>query len=307
MSKGDDRVRAGDGRSAIAIATRSLTKYYGKARGITEVDLAVSQGDIFGFIGPNGAGKSTFIRTLLGLISPSSGSAEVLGHDCVTQKKAVLDRVGYMPSEAQFYHGMKVKDILAFSAQLRKKDCSKRAKVLCDRLNLDVDRRVEDLSLGNRKKVSIVCALQHDPALYILDEPTSGLDPLIQKEFFSLLEECHRDGATIMLSSHVLSEVQRYCKHAAIIREGRIVASGTVEELSSTTARRVRIQGASVAPTIEGMRDLSLSGNEVDFLYQGDMKLLIHALDALEFADVTIEEPDIEEVFMHFYEQGGAA
>lgn len=290
-----------------AIETRKLTKNYGKARGIIEVDLRIDQGDVFGFIGPNGAGKSTLIRTLLGLISPSGGSAEVLGKDCAKETRAILAEVGYMPSEAQFYHGMKVKEVLEFSARLHRKDCSKRAAVLCDRLDLDVGRRIEQLSLGNRKKVGIVCALQHNPQLYILDEPTSGLDPLIQKEFFALLMECHAEGATIMLSSHVLSEVQRYCNHAAIIREGAIIASGTVDELSSTSARRVRLRGAHEAPLTEGVRDVLSHTDGVDFLYQGDMKLLVHALDTIAFTDVTIEEPDIEEVFMHFYAQGGAS
>lgn len=290
-----------------AIVTEKLTKYYGKARGIVEVDLNVAQGDIFGFIGPNGAGKSTLIRALLGLISPNSGSAQILGYDHQKEKKNILARVGYMPSEAQFYHGMKVKDVLAFSARLRKKDCSKRASMLCDRLDLDQNRKVEDLSLGNRKKVSIVCALQHEPELYILDEPTSGLDPLIQKKFFDLLMECHEAGATIMLSSHVLSEVQRYCKHAAIIREGRIIAAGTVDELSSSTARRVRIEGSQAVPVEQGVRNVVKHADGVEFLYQGDMHALIHALDQITFTDITIEEPDIEEVFMHFYEQGGAS
>lgn len=289
-----------------AIKTDSLTKSYGKARGIIEVDLTIAQGGIFGFIGPNGAGKSTLIRTLLGLISPSGGTAQVLGYDCVREKKEILAHVGYMPSEAQFYHGMKVKEVLKLSASLRKKDCSKRASELCDRLSLDGTRKINELSLGNRKKVSIVCALQHDPDLYILDEPTSGLDPLIQKEFFSLLAQRHQEGATIMLSSHVLSEVQKYCQNAAIIREGRIIAAGSVEDLSSTTARRVHIQGISEIPISEGVRDLSVDAESVDFLYQGDMKKLVSVLDSLDFCDVIIEEPDIEEVFMHFYEQGGA-
>lgn len=291
-------------QNEMAIETQGLTKYYGKARGIVDVDLAISQGDIFGFIGPNGAGKSTFIRTLLGLISASSGTARVLGLDSVRDKATILSQVGYIPSESQFYQGMKVKDVLRFSASLRKKDCTKRASVLCDRLNLDTNRKVEDLSLGNRKKVSIVCALQHDPKLYLLDEPTSGLDPLIQREFFSLLMECHVYGATIMLSSHVLSEVQRYCKHAAIIREGSIIAANTVDKLSSTAARRVRIQGAITLPLAEGVKDVIVHENGIDFLYRGDMQVLIHALDGLNFTDLTIEEPDIEEIFMHFYTQG---
>ena len=205
-----------------AIKTTSLTKYYGKSRGIIDMNLAVKQGDFFGFIGPNGAGKSTTIRTLLGLISPSDGKAEILGMDIFKQREAILSHTGYMPSEASFYPNMRVKDVIAFSARLRKKDCTAEAKTLCERLDLDTDKKIRELSLGNRKKVSIVCALQHKPELYILDEPTSGLDPLMQREFFMILEERNAKGSTIFLSSHILSEVQRHCKHAAIVREGRL-------------------------------------------------------------------------------------
>ncbi|MDR2716315.1 MAG: ABC transporter ATP-binding protein [Coriobacteriaceae bacterium] len=292
--------------SSFAIEATKLTKRYGKARGIDDVDLCVEQGDIFGFIGPNGAGKSTFIRTLLGLISPTGGSAHILGLDCARQTKEILGQVGYMPSEAMFYQGMKVGDILALSARLRKQDCVQEAALLCNHLDLDPGRKVEELSMGNRRKVGIVCALQHRPSVYILDEPTSGLDPLVQREFFGLLMARHEQGATILLSSHVLSEVQRYCKHAAIIREGRVIASGTVDELSSGSARRVRIQGLAEPPALAGIRNPAAHAGGVDFFYQGDMRALVAALAKEDFADLIIEEPDIEEVFMHYYEADGA-
>ena len=163
-----------------AIYTENLTKFYGKARGITDVNLSVKEGDFFGFIGPNGAGKSTTIRTLLGLISKSSGKAEIFGKDIEKHKTELLASIGYMPSEANFYNGMKVWDILEFSAKMRGKNCKDEARLLCERLNLDISKKIDELSLGNRKKVGIVCALQHSPKLYILDEHTSGLDPLMQ-------------------------------------------------------------------------------------------------------------------------------
>lgn len=163
-----------------AIKTNELTKYYGKARGIVSLNLSVEQGESFGFIGPNGAGKSTTIRTLLGLISPTSGSAQILGKDIIKEKKAILQDIGYLPSEALFYPGMKVKDILTLSAHMRKMDCTKEARKLCERLQLDTSRKINELSFGNRKKVAIVCALQSTPKLLILDEPTGGLDPLMQ-------------------------------------------------------------------------------------------------------------------------------
>ncbi len=208
-----------------------LTKRYGRARGITELTLRVPEGSCFGFIGPNGAGKSTTIRTLLGLLSPTSGSARVLGLDCAGQRERILAQVGYMPSEAMFYPDMRVGEVIHLSADLRRMDCRDQAGALCRALELDPRKRIRELSLGNRKKVSIVCAMQHRPRLYVLDEPTSGLDPLVQRVFWSELENRRREGATVFLSSHVLYEVQRYCDRAAIIREGRLVAEGTTAEL----------------------------------------------------------------------------
>lgn len=283
------------------IQTQNLTKYYGKARGILDVDLAVEEGDFFGFIGPNGAGKSTTIRILLGLISATSGRAEIFGKDVVKEKNEILSNIGYMPSEAMFYHGMKVRDVLRLSADLRKKDCSKEAAVLCERLDLDAGRKVDELSLGNRKKVSIVCALQHRPALYILDEPTSGLDPLIQREFYTLLAERNREGATVFLSSHVLSEIQRYCRHAAVIREGKLLAADTVEALSHTGTKRVILRGVAQMPPLDGVRNLETNEEGVTFLYGGEMQALTQLLSKLPLTDLTVTEPDLEEVFLHYY------
>ena len=230
-----------------AIETDQLTKYYGtshrRTRGIEQVSLCVEQGEFWGFIGPNGAGKSTTIRTLLGLIRPSGGRAQVLGMDIGKDREKILARTGYLPSEAVFYPGMRVRDVLKFSADLRRKDCRKEAAALCGRLGLDTARKVDELSFGNRKKVAIVCALQHEPELLILDEPTGGPDPLMQREFFEILRERNEKGTTIFLSSHILSEVQRNCTRAAIIREGRIIACDRVEALSRTSAKRVAVHG----------------------------------------------------------------
>ncbi len=284
-----------------AINTELLTKYYGSKRGIVDVSLSVDKGDFFGFIGPNGAGKSTTIRTLLGLISPTSGSAFVLGKDIVKDKTDILASVGYMPSEASFYGGMKVKDILAFSSKMRGLDCTAQAKELCERLELDTERRVNELSFGNRKKVSIVCALQHSPELYILDEPTSGLDPLMQREFYAILRERNDNGATVFLSSHVLSEVARYCKSAAVIRDGRILVSDKVEKLGHTGVKRVSLRTPDGIPVIEGVKDIKRENDNINFLYSGDIKALISELGKLPFEDINITDPDLEEVFMHYY------
>ncbi|MCR5584291.1 MAG: ABC transporter ATP-binding protein [Lachnospiraceae bacterium] len=199
-----------------------LTKNYGKNRGVEDVSLTVDKGDIFGFLGPNGAGKSTTIRSMLGFLKFKSGSIRILGMDSVKDHEEILKNVGYMPSEAWFYMTMKVSDAIKYAADIRKLDCSEEAAMLCERLKVDTNRKIKELSLGNRKKVSIVCAMQHKPKLFVFDEPTSGLDPLMQKTFFELIEEYVNKGTTCLLSTHVLSEVNKYCKHAAIMREGRL-------------------------------------------------------------------------------------
>lgn len=288
-----------------AIQTIKLTKYYGKTRGIEGLDLSVAEGEFFGFIGPNGAGKSTTIRTLLGLISPTEGEATVLGMDIRGEKKPLLERVGYLPSESAFYTGMRVRDILKLSADLRGMDCSREASALCERLCLDTARRVEELSFGNRKKVSIVCALQHSPSLLILDEPTGGLDPLMQKEFFDILTERNKAGVTVFLSSHVLSEVQRNCTRAAIIRDGRVIACDSVSALSRTNAKRVTLRGSVELSALEGVRDVQETAEGVSFLFGGEMSRLLRVLAAAPVTDLTVTEPDLEEIFLHYYEKGG--
>lgn len=281
-----------------------LTKFYGKNRGVNDLSLSVSEGEVFGFIGPNGAGKSTTIRAILGLISPTSGSVRLFGQGVRRGDASALAEVGYMPAEAAFYRGMRVSEVISLSAKLRRVNCAAEARRLCDRLQLDVRRKVEELSLGNRKKVSIVCALQHRPALCLLDEPTSGLDPLMQEAFFDLLEERHAAGGTIFLSSHVLGEVQRHCQRAGVIREGRLIACDRVENLSRTRARRVTLHGVNRL-SLPGMRDVQSEKRALRFLYDGDMAALISTLQGLPVDDMTITEPPLEEIFLHFYEEGG--
>lgn len=288
-----------------AIQTIDLTKYYGKSRGIISLNLSVKEGECFGFIGPNGAGKSTTIRTLLGLISPTSGSAQIFGKDIVKEKEKILKNVGYLPAEAVFYPGMKVKDVLKFSADMRGVNCMEEARKLCDRLQLDTSRKVEELSFGNRKKAAIVCALQSSPRLLILDEPTGGLDPLMQREFFDIIRERNRGGATVFLSSHVLSEIERNCTRAAIIREGKIIACDSVDALAKTNARRVTVRGSIALDGLEGVRDRSDMDGSVNFLYSGDMNLLLKRLSAGHITDLTVSEPDLEEIFLHYYEKDG--
>ena len=204
------------------IEIEHLTKNYGKARGVINVSLKVSEGDIFGFLGPNGAGKSTTIRSMLGFLKINEGNIKILGLDSIKDHEKILENVGYMPSEAWFYDSMRVADVIKYAADVRGIDCSAEAEKLCERLKMDTHKRIKELSLGNRKKVSIVCAMQHRPKIFIFDEPTSGLDPLMQKKFFELIDEYVDEGATCLLSTHVLSEVNRYCRNAAIMREGRL-------------------------------------------------------------------------------------
>ena len=286
-----------------AILTKELTKYYGKVRGITGLNLSVAEGEFFGFIGPNGAGKSTTIRSLLGLISPTSGEAKIFGRDIRTEKEAILAECGYLPSEAIFYPGMRVKDAIRLSADLRRKNCSEEAERLCERLKLDPSRKIDELSFGNRKKVGIVCALESNPRLLILDDPTGGLDPLIQHEFFEILRERNEKGTTVFLSSHVLSEIRRYCRRAAVIREGKLIACDSVEALSKTNARRVSVRGQVDLEGLDGLRDVTRTEGGVSFLYSGDMHPLLQRLAGSEIADLNVTEPDLEEIFLHYYQK----
>lgn len=299
----------------ITIETRNLTKFYGKSRGIEDVNLSINQGDMFGFIGPNGAGKSTTIRLLLGLIKPTGGTAEIFDQNCFKKNTEINRRIGYMPSEVQFYIQLKVMDVIDLAAKLRNQDCKKEAMELCERFQLDVHKKLEDLSLGNRKKVSIICALQHHPELIILDEPTSGLDPLMQKEFFELLNERNKEGATIFFSSHVLPEIQNYCNKAAIIREGKIIKCAPVSELTATSAKSVTLINPKekVVAFIKNMpevRNIQQDSVKLQFLFNGDISSLVHILgegmnmDEMHagFTDLTISEPGLEEIFMHYYE-----
>ncbi len=270
------------------IEIKNLTKYYGKHRGAEDVTFSVEEGDIFGFLGPNGAGKSTTIRSMLGLIQFEKGSVKILGKELQTAKEEILSQVGYMPSEAMFYPDMKVKDVIKMAADIRRMDCRDEAAMLCERLKVDTEKKINELSLGNRKKVSIVCAMQHKPKLFVFDEPTSGLDPLMQTEFFKLIQEYVEKGATCMLSTHVLSEVKNYCKNVAIMREGKLIKVDTVAEITKTNAKRIKM-----------IRD----GKQENFLYKGDLNKIADELAGHNIEDILIEDPSLDEIFMHYYEK----
>lgn len=269
-----------------AIELRGLTKNYGKSRGVRDLNLCVEEGDIFGYLGPNGAGKSTTIRCLLGLIRHDAGEVRVLGCDAEQNHTQLLRQIGYMPSEAAFYPEMKVGDIIRFAADMRGLDCGREADMLCERLGVEREKRIGELSLGNRKKVSIVCAMQHRPRLFVFDEPTSGLDPLMQAEFFRLVSEYNAGGTTCFLSSHVLPEIKKYCRNAAMIRDGELVCVDTVENLTKTSAKHIR---------------MTKDGREEDFVYKGNLNELFAGFAGHDISDIVIEEPGLEEIFLHYY------
>ena len=290
------------------IEIRNLTKYYGKARGIVDVSFDVGEGEVFGFIGPNGAGKSTTIRTLLSLIRPTSGSATIFGKDCITHAPEIARDIGYLPSEVFYYDKMKVIDLLLYSASFYKKDCSKRIKELAGRMDLDLKRRIDDLSFGNKKKVGIVQCLLHEPRLIILDEPTSGLDPLMQQTFFDLLREENRKGSTILLSSHVLIEVQRICSRVAIIKDGRIIRTEKMTDLTENNYKKVRLETSRTTGDSQfdmpGVSNLERKDSQLSFLFKGNINLMMKRISEVEISNVWIEEPTLEEIFLHYYRKG---
>lgn len=292
----------------LAIETKDITKYYGKSRGVLGVNLEVNEGEIFGFIGPNGAGKTTTIRLLLNFIFPTSGEARVFGLDCVRDSREIKKHVGYLPGEVSYYGEMTVRRLLAYSGSFYEKDCRDRAQHLAEALELNLDARIENLSMGNKKKVGIVQALMHEPRLLILDEPTSGLDPLMQHKFYSLLMEENQKGTTVFFSSHVLTEVQRLCHRVAIIKDGAILKIEDMNSLRQRQLRRVKLSFAQedepALPDIPGILDFHKENGTFGFMYKGDLQILLSALAKLPVADLIIEEPTLEEVFMHYYEEG---
>lgn len=288
------------------IEVHRLTKFYGKARGIIDVSFEVEEGEIFGFIGPNGAGKTTTIRLLLGLIFPTRGEARIFGKDVVRFGPEIRRYVGYLPSEVFYYEGMRVIDLLRYSASFYPGDHTRRLYELAEYMELELDRKVEDLSYGNRKKVGIVQGLLHNPRLLFLDEPTLGLDPLMQRRFFDLIRrENQEKGVTIFFSSHILSEVQRLCNRVGIIREGRIVEIADIQTLQKNSYKRVKILSPEAQPelfNLPGVANLQSENGAIQFYFKGDVNEILQRLAGIRVEDVTIEDPTLEEIFMHYYE-----
>ncbi len=287
------------------IEVNHLTKYYGKSRGIVDVSFNVEDGEIFGFIGPNGAGKSTTIRLFLSLIFPTKGDAKIFGKDCIQFGPELRQEIGYLPSEVFYYEGMKVLDLLKYSASFFNKDCTKRLFELADVMELDLNRRISDLSYGNKKKVGIVQGLLHQPKLIILDEPTAGLDPLMQHKFFNLIREESKRGATIFFSSHILGEVQRMCNRVAIIKEGSIIEIKDMKTLQKDQYKKIRITADGLDESrfqVEGVSKLERDNGTISFFYKGDINAITKLVSNETLSDLAIEDLTLEEIFMHYYE-----
>ena len=286
------------------IEIKNLTKNYNKSRGVTDVNLTIEQGEIFGFIGPNGAGKSTTIRTLLGLIHPTSGTATIFGKSCITNPE-IRSEVGYLPSEVFYYDNMKVMDLLNYSASFYHKDCTQRIQELAEIMNLDLKRKISDLSFGNKKKVGIVQGLLHEPKLIILDEPTSGLDPLMQQKFFDLIKQENQKGATVFFSSHILGEVQKLCDRVAFIKEGKIIKLEKMSTLQENSYKKISLEGRSPIPqnilSVEGISKVEAKDHSASFIFRGNINTIMKKLTEVELRNILIEEPDLEEIFMNYY------
>lgn len=289
-----------------AIETKGLTKYYGKARGIIDLSIRIKSGEIYGFIGPNGSGKTTTIRLFLSLIFPSSGTGKIFDYDIVKDGPKIKQMVGFVPSEVNYYENMTAKELIEYSARFHRVPLNYYFYRLVDALDLDLTRKIEDLSQGNKKKIAVIQSLIHKSRLLILDEPTIGLDPLIQNRLFEILKEENEKGVTIFYCSHVLNEVEKLCHKVAIIKDGRIVdeddISSLKEKLLSRITYRLKKGTEDILLQTPGIISIEKNENESSFLYQGEMHALLKDLSQKPIEKITIEEPDLEEVFMHYYQ-----
>ena len=286
------------------IEASDLCKNYGNDIGIKNINLEIKKGEVFGFIGPNGAGKSTFIRTLLGLLHPSSGTAKVLGHNIKNKSEEIRKKLGYLPSEVNYYDGMSSRELLEYHAGFYENVDTTKIKTLSEIFELDLDRKIEELSFGNKKKCAIIQSVIHEPDLLILDEPTSGLDPLMQNRFFELLEEENKKGTSIFFSSHILAEVQRLCNRAAIIRKGEISAVEDIQSLLEKQMKKARFvfNEKQELKFISGVQNPTWTNNKLTFDYIGPVKELIKWMSQLDLQDAVLEEPDLETIFMNYYQ-----
>jgi len=292
-----------------AMVTRGLTKDYGAGRGLFDLDLEVRRAEIFGYLGPNGAGKTTTTRLLMGMIHPTRGAGLVFGLDAQREAVALKRHVGYLPGELPAFGGLRGTEIVAYMGGLRGGVDGKRVKALAERFDLDLGRHFREYSHGNKQKLAIILAFMHRPELYLLDEPTTGLDPLNQQEFYRLLKEVRADGATIFLSSHILSEVEHVCDRVGILRSGRLVRVAGLGELHHIRVREVEIEFAGDAPAarlkaIPGIEQLQIEGRQVRCTVGGPFEPLMAAIAGERIVDFVSREPSLEEIFLTYYQDG---
>lgn len=282
---------------------KNLTKYYGKKLGVKNVTLTINDGDMFGFIGPNGAGKSTTIKCILNMLYPNNGEILLDGNIITDELKK---EIGYLPSEVHLYESCKVKDIINYNDTFYKHDTLTKANKLIKLLDIDVNKKIEELSLGNLKKVGIVLALMHSPKLLILDEPTSGLDPIVQERFFNILKEEQKRGTTIFFSSHNLSEIKKICNKVAIIKNGRIIEVNEVENLKQKNFVNIKIMAKGITKVKFNLKKIRIKKMEEDYIecsYYDTIDSFIKLVCGLDIEQLLIEEPSLEELFMHYYKE----
>ena len=292
----------------VAIRTSKLTKDYGAARGLFELDLQVSPQEVFGYLGPNGSGKTTTIRLLMGMIRPTTGSAHVFGLDCVRDSVEVKRKVGYLPGDVPQFGSLRGSEIVAYLGGMRGGVDRRHVRAIAERLDLDLNRRFREYSSGNKQKLAILLAFMHRPELLVLDEPTSGLDPLNQQEFYAMLREARDDGATVFLSSHILSEVEHVCDRVGILRSGRLVKVAQLDELRRIRVHRVEVEFAPDAEVPEarlrsapGVESLQVEGSRVTCTIRGSFDGLLDAISDSEVTDLVSTEPSLEEFFLSFF------
>lgn len=282
---------------------KNLTKNYGKSRGVIDVNLEIEKGTIYGFIGPNGAGKSTTIKCIMNLINKNSGEVFVDGKLFLKKNNELKNKIGYLSSEIHLYDELKVKEMIKYSESFYKKDCSKRVSELVNKLDIDINKKIEELSLGNLKKVGIVLALMHEPEIVIMDEATSGLDPLMQEAFYEILLEEKKKGTTIFFSSHILSEIKRICDKVAIIKEGKIINIDDMNNIEDSDVVRIKITSDYNKDIVKelGLPEDSIKKGVLEFVYKEDINNLMKILSKYNIKKLLIEELDIEEIFIHYY------
>ena len=286
------------------IEIKNLTKYYGKILGVKDVNLEVKQGEIFGLLGPNGAGKSTMIKCIMQSINKNSGTIYINKQEVKKGHEKYKEDIGYLPSEVHLYDELKVKDMFKYSASFYKEDLTERIDYLTEKLQVPVDKKIEDLSFGNLKKVGIVLALMHNPKILVLDEPTSGLDPLITEEFFKLLTEEKEKGTTILFSTHILSEVKKVCDRIGIIKEGELIKVDNINSFLNNNFSIVTILGENFKKLKILMKDIIVqkeTKDSIKFIYKGNINDLIKVISEVKINHLIIEEPDIEDIFINYY------